>query len=50
MKSLEPGVNYPMHQYKLEAEQLESGLAEKALLVLTMNQQCTLVHTNKQVH
>jgi len=37
-----------MHQYKLEADQLESSFAEKALVVLvdtklTMNQQCTLV-------
>ncbi|PKU29049.1 hypothetical protein llap_20647 [Limosa lapponica baueri] len=37
-----------MHQYKVKAHQLESNLAEKALVVLvdtklTMNQQCILV-------
>lgn len=48
MKSPEPGINYLMHQYKLEPDQLESSLAENALVVLVhtkfiINWQCMLV-------
>lgn len=48
MKSPEPEINYLMHQYKLEPDQLESSLAGNALVVLvhtklTINWQCMLV-------